>query len=181
MKKIVVLSLAALIFAGCSNDATQTNVNVSRANTNAPSTTSRSADNTLVVSSHSTEKNADTSLKQNPNSADQSQTISPMQKPIDVSEMTAKIEKADKEYKAKSTDEKSKKALAGAYFERAFALTEAAQYRAALGDFRKGLKLDPDNKEAQSMHDEIISIFKSIGREPPKEGEEPPPSPFKKP
>ena len=58
-------------------------------------------------------------------------------------------------------------------------VTEAAQYRAALGDFRKGLKLNPDDKEAQSMHDQIIEIFTSIGREPPKEGEEPAPLPLK--
>ena len=102
-----------------------------------------------------------------------------MSKPVDVTAMTAKIEKADKDLKAKPEDEKLKKALADAYFERAFALTKAAQYRAALGDFRKGLKLDPDNKEAQSMHDQIIEIFKSIGREPPKEGEEPAPLPLK--
>ena len=98
-----------------------------------------------------------------------------MARAIDVSEMTAKIEKADKELKAKPADAKTKENLAAAYFERAFALTEAAQYRAALGDFRKGLKLNPNNKEAKDMHDQIIGIFKSIGREPPKEGEEPPP------
>jgi len=101
-----------------------------------------------------------------------------MSKPVDVTELTAKIEKADKEYKAKQDDEKGKQ-LAAAYFERAFALTKAAQYRAALGDFRKGLKLNPDDKEAQSMHDQIIEIFKSMNREPPKEGEEPPPAPIK--
>jgi hypothetical protein len=30
------------------------------------------------------------------------------------------------------------------------------------------------------MYDEIIRIFESIGREPPKEGEEPPPMPVNK-
>lgn len=103
-----------------------------------------------------------------------------MQKPVDVSELTADIEKAEKEYKAKPNDTKAKEALATAYFGRAFVLTKAAQYRAALGDFRKGLKLNPDDKEAKAMHDQIISIFKSIGREPPKEGEEPPPMPVEK-
>jgi tetratricopeptide (TPR) repeat protein len=180
MKKIAVLSLSALIFAACGGDAAQTNVTVNRqtANTNAPAaTTTRSADNTLVVSSHSTDKTAPSNPAA---STDQSSsTTSPMQKPVDVSEMTAKIEKADKDLKAKPDDEKAKKNLAAAYFERAFALTQAAQYRAALGDFRKGLKLNPDDKEAQSMHDQIIEIFKSIGREPPKEGEEPPPVPIK--
>lgn len=103
-----------------------------------------------------------------------------MSKSVDVTAMTEKIEKAEKEYKAKPNDGKAKENLAAAYFERAFVLTQAAQYRAALGDFRKGLKLKPDDKEAKAMHDQIIDIFKSIGREPPKEGEEPPPLPVKK-
>jgi tetratricopeptide (TPR) repeat protein len=181
MKKIVVLSLSAIIFTACGGTTTVTNTNVTvnrpTAATNAPgATTSANQNNSLVVSSHSTDKNAATT---NPaTSADQS-TSSPMSKPVDVTAMTAKIEKADKDLKAKPDDEKLKKASADAYFERAFALTKAAQYRAALGDFRKGLKLNPDDKEAQSMHDQIIEIFKSIGREPPKEGEEPAPLPIK--
>lgn len=172
MKKIVILSLSALIFAACSGGTNQPNAVTNRpvANTSAPPAASQN--NNLVVSSHQTDKTASS----NP-SADQSST-SPMSKPVDVSAMTAKIEKAEKDYKAKPDDEK-KKNLAAAYFERAFALTNAAQYRAALGDFRKGLKLNPDDKEAVSMHDQIIDIFKSIGREPPKEGEEPPPMPIK--
>jgi hypothetical protein len=177
MKKIVILSLSALIFAACGGDTDQPNVTANRqiANTSAPPAASQN--NSLVVSSHST--NTTTTASNVANPADQTSSTSPMSKPVDVSAMTAKIEKADKEYKAKPDDEKVKKNLAAAYFERAFALTKAAQYRAALGDFRKGLKLNPDDKEAQSMHDQIIDIFKSIGREPPKEGEEPPPLPIK--
>jgi tetratricopeptide (TPR) repeat protein len=168
------------MFAACGGSTTtavNTNVGANRpgAVTNAPATTT-SQNNSLVVSSHSTDQNS--SVKANQSSMEQQN--SPMAKPIDVTEMTAKIEKADKDFKAKPDDDKLKKALADAYFERAFALTKAAQYRPALGDFRKGLKLNPEDKEAQSMHDQIIEIFKSIGREPPKEGEEPAPLPFKK-
>jgi Flp pilus assembly protein TadD len=166
MKKIVVLSLSVLVFASCGGANQQT------VSTNAPTT--QNTNNSLMVSSHQTDKTAPS------NSANSSSPTSPMSNAIDVSEMTAKIEKADKEYKSKPTDAKAKQALAAAYFERAFALTKAAQYRSALGDFRKGLKLNPDDKEAKAMHDQIIDIFKSIGREPPKEGEEPPPMPFKK-
>ena len=95
-----------------------------------------------------------------------------MQKGVDVSEMTAAIEKAEKEFKAKPADPKAKEDLATAYFKRAFELTSAAQYSAALGDFRKGLKLNPNDKEAKDMHDQIVSIYESMGREAPKEGEE---------
>jgi len=179
MKKIVILSLSALILAGCSGG--DNNANRQTVGTNTAPPPAAAPNNTLVVSSHSTDKNAPENPKQNPPlSAEQpSQPASPNAKPIDVSEMTSKIEKAQKEFKAKPADAKTKENLAAAYFERAFALTEAAQYRSALGDFRKGLKLDPNNKEAKQMHDQIISIFESIGREPPKEGEEPPPLPFK--
>lgn len=100
-----------------------------------------------------------------------------MAKPIDAATMTADIERAQKEFQK---NPKTKEALANAYFVRATALTGAAQYRAALGDYRKGLKLSPNDKEAKAMHDQILNIFKSIGREPPKEGEEPPPMPFGK-
>jgi TolA-binding protein len=172
MRKIAILSLSALMFAACGNSNQQT------VNTNTvPPVKADNSSNSLVVSSHKTDKPAPSNST---NSADQSQTSSPNAQPIDVSEMTAKIEKADKDYKAKPNDQKAKEALAAAYFERAFALTKAAQYRSALGDFRKGLKLNPDDKEAKDMHDQIISIFESIGRTPPKEGEEPTPLPFNK-
>jgi tetratricopeptide (TPR) repeat protein len=99
---------------------------------------------------------------------------------IDTTEYDAEIAKAEKNFKAKSKDEAAKTALAEAYAKRAFALTQAAQYRAALGDFRKSLKLNPENAEAKSMHDQIVDIFKSLDREPPTEGAEPTPLPFKK-
>jgi tetratricopeptide (TPR) repeat protein len=98
-----------------------------------------------------------------------------MARPIDAAEMTAVIERTEKQYRNNQKDEKAKDELAKAYFVRATALTSAAQYRAALGDYRKGLKLNPNDEDARKMHDQILSIFKSIGREPPKEGEEPKP------
>lgn len=167
MKKITILGFIALTAFGCSNSA-PTKVE------NQPTVSNSSANrDELTVMSHSQE-----SVKQTPSA--KTSTESPMAKPIDVSAQTAKIEKAESAFKAKQTDAKAKENLATAYFERAFALTEAAQYRAALGDFRKGLKLAPDDKEAKAMHDQILSIFKSINREPPKEGEEPAPLPFEK-
>lgn len=172
MKKIIILSFSALILIGCNSTAQQPQPT---ANTNAAVQVSNQTINqSAIVSSHS----SDTEVIRPPQSNKSSQgESSPMAKPIDVSEMTADIEKAEKEYKNNS---KAKDELAKAYFVRATALTGAAQYRAALGDYRKGLKLNPNDAEAREMHDQIISIFKSIGREPPKEGEEPSPLPFKK-
>jgi hypothetical protein len=175
MKKTIFLSLTALIAVGCGGSASvQNTANTNSANTTTTTTTASSPKkDDLTVRSHETQKAP----------AGQSNSGSggsPMQKSVDVTAMTADIEKAEKEYKAKPADAAAKDALAAAYFKRAFALTEAAQYRAALGDFRKGLKLKPENQEAKNMHDQIISIFQSIGREPPKEGEEPPPMPVEK-
>ncbi len=167
MKKVIILSLLALILIGCTSTAQQPQPT---ANTNAAVQASNQTMNkSAIVSSHSSDTEAIRPPQSNKSSQGES---SPMAKPIDVAEMTADIEKAEKEYKK---NPKAKDELAKAYFVRATALTGAAQYRAALGDYRKGLKLNPNDEDAKKMHDQIISIFKSIGREPPKEGEEPKP------
>src|SRR5687768_8272920 len=66
--------------------------------------------------------------------------------PIDTSKFDADIASAEKEYKAKPSDESAKSALADAYFARGFALTEARQYASALGDYRRAVKLVPDHE-----------------------------------
>jgi tetratricopeptide (TPR) repeat protein len=179
MNKFLTLSLTAIFFIGCS--APQ-QTQKTTANTN--SSTAQKPNDLAVVSSHSNDAGKTTTTTaphsdktsaptdNNPSSSGSS----PMSKAVDVSQMTADIEKAQKEYEK---DPKNKEVLAKAYFTRAFALTDAAQYRSALGDFRKGLKLNPNDQDAKKMHDEILRIFESIGREPPKEGEEPPPMPIK--
>nr|HQU82589.1 hypothetical protein [Pyrinomonadaceae bacterium] len=135
MKKITILSLSALFLFGCSNANQQTanTTATNAANTSASTTTATkpASDNSGLVSSHSTEKSTATKP-----AGDAPPMGSPNQKAIDVTEMTAKIEKAEKDLKAKPDDATAKKTLAAAYFERAFALTNAAQYRVALGDFR---------------------------------------------
>lgn len=169
MKKVLILSFAAFVSINCSSAAQQTNTPT---NTN---TAIVKSENSMIVSSHSDEAAKDAQPPSNkPTSAS---TESPMARPVDVAEMTADIEKSEKEFKK---NPKAKEDLAKAYFVRATALTSAAQYRAALGDYRKGLKLNPKDEAAKKMHDQILSIFKSIGREPPKEGEEPAPLPFDK-
>jgi tetratricopeptide (TPR) repeat protein len=189
MKKILMIGFLAAGLTACNNsNQTAATNQAAPQNANAATTTTtqqRDADS-LVVSSHSTSPKAPDSGGQGGNAAAQkpsaavNQTEGPMAKPVDVSAQTAAIEKAEKEYKQKSSDAKAKETLAEAYFARAFILTDAAQYRAALGDFRKGLKLKPDHADAKNMHDRIIAIFQGLKREPPKEGEEPPPLPVQK-
>jgi tetratricopeptide (TPR) repeat protein len=162
MKKLLILPLSLFLVA-CGSGVKYQQVG--------KQTDSENRADNLIVSSHSQTTNKTDIASKN--------MESPMARPIDVSEMTAEIEKAKKEYEKNPESRKAKEKLADAYFKRAFALTEAAQYRAALGDFRKGLKLKKD-EEAQKMHDKILEIFASLKRQPPKEGEEPPPMPFNK-
>jgi tetratricopeptide (TPR) repeat protein len=100
--------------------------------------------------------------------------------PIDTAKFDADIAKAEKSFADKPSDAAAKKALAEAYLARANALTGARQYASALGDYRRTLKHDPTNAEAKEWVDQITSIYASINRSAPKEGEEPPPLPFKK-
>jgi tetratricopeptide (TPR) repeat protein len=91
---------------------------------------------------------------------------------FDTSALDAEIAKAEK-----SGD---KNALATAYLKRANELTKNGQYASALGDYRRTVKNDPSNGEAQQWIMQITSIYESMNRPVPKEGEEPPPMPFKK-
>jgi tetratricopeptide (TPR) repeat protein len=177
MKKILSLSFFALTTIGCNNTPQQVRQSQPMANTNV---SVQKQNDSATVSSHSFNAAEPKNTKPAQTNQPSSNESSPMAKAVDVEELTAEIERSEKAFKQNPKDEKVKEALARSYFERAFALTDAAQYRAALGDFRKGLKLNPNDQEAKNMHDEILRIFASINREPPKEGEEPKPMPFEK-
>lgn len=101
--------------------------------------------------------------------------------PIDTSKFDKAIAEAAKNQRAKPADAAAKNALAQAYFDRGFALTEARQYASALGDYRRALKLDPSHEESKNWMNQIISIYEMLKKEAPKEGEEPPPLPMQKP
>ncbi len=174
-----IISCLLLIFSvgfliSCSNAPQQ--AQISNANT-AAIVTKANENSPLIASSHGAKQ---TSTPPANTSGSTAPTMTGNATAIDTTEFDAEIANAEKAFKAKSKDEEAKKALAEAYAKRAFALTGAAQYRPALGDFRKSLKLNPDNAEAKAMHDQIVNIFKSLDREPPAEGAEPTPLPFKK-
>lgn len=178
MNKFIILSIAVSISVGCNSAAQQTattNTNIAGNAVSIQTTTNSTiptAGNQAVVSSHSDDAGKNAA----PMTAKVPAGESPMAKAVDVATLTADIEKAEQEYKK---NPKAKDALAKAYFVRATALTGAAQYPAALGDYRKGLKLDPKDESAQKMHDQIVGIYKQLKREPPKEGGEPAPMPIK--
>ena len=106
-------------------------------------------------------------------------TRAPGGDPIDTTALDTDVIKAEDGLKAAGPDDDAVRvALAHAYLARANALTGARQYSSALGDYRRVLKYDPHNKEALDMSSTIISIFKSMDREPPAEGKEPKPLPM---
>ncbi len=100
--------------------------------------------------------------------------------PIDTARFDGVIAEAEKAVKANPNDVAAKKTLAQAYFDRGAALTEARQYASAIGDYRRALKYDPTHEEAKTWIDQIVGIYAMLKKEAPKEGEEPPPLPFKK-
>jgi tetratricopeptide (TPR) repeat protein len=174
--KYTILLFFPIFFAACSAaNAPQTANAVAAPNANATAVKTETAP-PIIAPGHSS---GETAAAPNSQSA-KNKGSNPNERPIDTSEMDAAIVKGEKDFKARPNDAAAKKALADAYAARGFALTQAAQYRAALGDFRKCLKLDSSNAEARAMHDRIIQIFQSLQREPPKEGEEPPPLPYSK-
>ncbi|MBD0370594.1 MAG: hypothetical protein ICV60_07160 [Pyrinomonadaceae bacterium] len=94
---------------------------------------------------------------------------------IDTSEYDARIKQFEDRAKQKPKDAGVRKLLAHAYLERGNALTQARQYQAALGDYRRTLRYDPTNEEARYWSDTIIGILKQMNREVPAEGAEPTP------
>jgi predicted lipid-binding transport protein (Tim44 family) len=72
-------------------------------------------------------------------------------------------------------DLKIAKAEAAAYVERADVFYSAQQpmlYKFALGDFRRALRYDPKNEEARAKLDQIVSIYQSMGKPVPTNGQE---------
>jgi tetratricopeptide (TPR) repeat protein len=175
MRKLTLLNILILSSIGCNNATEQTvNTNVSVQESN----------ESAIVSSHSQSQTANVNdAAQMPTPVQKSETKTKWTQsgsPIDTSKFDAEIIAAEKDFKAKPKGEVAKKTLAESYLKRAVALTDARQYASALGDYRRVLKYDAENEEAKKWIEEIIKIYASINREYPKEGEEPPPIPFKK-
>jgi len=161
----------AVFLAGCAGNAQPVHNTA-----NSPSEPQR-AEKLQSVTAHTTENQTPKPVETNTNS---SSKWSQSGNPIDTSKFDAAVASAEKAAKAKPTDQTAKAALVEAYFERGFALTEARQYASALGDYRRAVKLDPNHEESKKWIDQIIGIYGMLKKEYPKEGEEPPPLPFKK-
>ncbi|MBA3240323.1 MAG: hypothetical protein H0T60_03765 [Acidobacteria bacterium] len=91
-------------------------------------------------------------------------------------EYDALIEKASAKADASGASEADKKAAAEAYLSRANVYRDAGNpklYKFALGDYRRVLRYQPDNREAKEKMKEIVSIYEGLGRPVPTNGLEP--------
>ncbi len=168
MKILTLTFLAALAF-GCSNSATPVAQNTNSASANNP------PERLQTAIAHGPE------MKQPETSAPGAKSKwSQAGDPVDTSKEDAAIMSAEKVLRDKPTDAEAKRTLAAAFFKRASVLTEARQYASALGDYRRTIRHDPSNAEAREWIERIVSIYASINKESPKEGEEPPPLAFTK-
>jgi len=174
MKRLLIFGSFALAFTGCANRAPQA---VENSNINSP----QRPEKIQTVAGHTTENENPPMDKSVPPADTGTKTKwSQSGNPIDTKEFDDRVVKAEKDLKARPKEGSAKTNLSQAYYERGMALTDARQYASALGDFRRAVKFDAANEDAKGWIDQIISIYNSINKEFPKEGEEPPPLPFKK-
>ena len=143
-------------------------------NSNASANSAQRTERTETVTAHTTE-NATPPIPSNTGRTKWTQSGDP----IDIKAFDNAIASAEKNVKAKPDDKAAKGALADAYLKRATALTGARQYAAALGDYRRVLKYDPENDTAKEWVNQIVGIYDSMNREAPPEGQEPGPLPYK--
>ncbi|MCP9494350.1 MAG: hypothetical protein MSG64_07840 [Pyrinomonadaceae bacterium MAG19_C2-C3] len=176
-KSLLIIAASSLTFAACSADTSSTQATTQTPATQTTSSNAASpAANAGIMRAHSGTASGESATPQDA----QTTTARPMMgTPIDTSAFDAEIARLEKDVKA-NPKEASKTTLAAAYLKRAQALTAAQQYRSALGDFRRTLTYEPNNKDAKEMETQIIAIFQSLNREAPAPGTEPAPLPFKK-
>lgn len=173
MKQLTVLLLVtSSMFSACARSPQPV------VNTNSSTVEPQRSERSETVIAHTTEDRTPPSAN-NSSRTGQKSKWTQSGDPIDTREFDAAISAAQKGLKDRPGDQAAKKDLAEAFLKRAVALTDARQYASALGDYRRVLKYDPENREAKNWIEQIIGIYESLGRESPNEGEEPPPLPYK--
>lgn len=158
---------AALFASGCGTPSATNNANGNAAATTTTNQPFRTSNANLPPVSSAHGENAAPPAAAPANSS--------AQKPgMDTATLDAKIEKA--EAKAKGGAQADKLAAAAALVERGNVYRDAGQpvlYKFALGDYRRALRYQPDNAEAREKMNEIVSIYQSMGRPVPENGNEP--------
>ncbi len=168
--KFAIVALLAFVAAACNNAASPVQSN---ANSQTAGVATSGTPQTVIA--HSSEN-------KQPNTAAPGEKAKWTQsgEPIDTKSLDSAVTAAERALTTKPTNETLKKTLAEAYYKRAVALTDARQYASAIGDYRRAFKNDPTKTEAKEWIDKIIMIYDGLNKSYPKEGEEPPPLPFKK-
>lgn len=167
----ITLAAAGALALGCGNAATP----ISQSNSNAASP-ANDRPQSMIAHSADGAPSSGIAVSSAPASGERSKW-SAGGEAIDTTQYDNDIKKAESEVKGK-TSVADKQPLIDAYLKRALALTQSRQYAAALGDYRRVVKLDPDNPEAKQWTSTILNIYDGLKKEAPKEGEEPKPLPF---
>jgi tetratricopeptide (TPR) repeat protein len=162
---------AALSVAGCGTPPATNNGNANSTAATPVNQSSRASNTGLppVSSAHG----GDTPVTPPATSAAPNSAAKPG---IDTAALDTKIERAEAKAKAKGATQDDKLAVAAAYLQRANVYRDAGQpmlYKFALGDYRRALRYQPDNEEARAKMEEIVSIYKSMNKPVPENGNEP--------
>jgi tetrahydromethanopterin S-methyltransferase subunit B len=92
---------------------------------------------------------------------------------LDITALNNKINEAEATANGATASASDKLTVANLYMRRANVFYNAGQprlYKFALGDFRRVLRLQPDNAEAREKADTIVSIYESMSRPVPNNG-----------
>ena len=167
-RRRIIFSTAALCFVAlglcaCGNSTSAPVVT----NQNTTSTNQTTASQTTTQSAHTPATTASPKAS--------ASTVAGGGEFVDTSKYDAEIKRLEERAKKNPADQTTKVALARAYTDRGDALTGVRQYRSALGDYRRALRLNPNDEQARQMSGTIISILQSMKRDVPPEGQEPPP------
>src|SRR5687768_5062418 len=91
----------------------------------------------------------------------------------DLSALDARIAEMAAKAVGSGASSRDKIAAANAYLERANVLRNAGRphlYKLAVGDYRRVLRLQPENREARERLEEIVSIYVGLARPVPENG-----------
>ena len=105
--------------------------------------------------------------------AQYNQQVSPAEEKKSIARLVKNQATAKVAFEKKPKDAKVKKAYVdanvalGLQYTYAGTVDRKEKYKLALKYLREALKHDPKNKDAKQMHDQIVNIYKSMGRPVP--------------
>lgn len=184
--RLLVLSFTLVVLsalAACSSGNEQKASNQPAANTTTATTTTTTTAPSAQTNPATPADAANTSPIAPAHRSGSTDSAPPAQSPaaneqtgIDTSVQDAKIAQAEAKAKAKNATQADKLAAAAAYMERADIFMQSGRpplYKYALRDYRRTLRYQPDNRQAQDSINTLVAIYKQLGRPVPDLGNEP--------